>query len=38
MNPYTVSFFGHRQIDHLFRLEGALEEVIFCLLGEREKG
>ena len=31
---YTVSFFGHRQIQDVFRLERALEELVLRLLRE----
>ena len=33
---YTVSFFGHRQIEDMFRLENALEDIICRLLWEKE--
>jgi len=36
LETYTVSFFGHRQIENLFRLETALEEIICRLLREKE--
>jgi len=36
MKIFTVSFFGHRQIDNLFRLEDKLENVIHELLVAQE--
>lgn len=36
LETYTVSFFGHRRIDDVVRLEEALEEVICRLLWEKE--
>ena len=36
LETYTVSFFGHRQIENLFRLEDALEKIICRLLREKE--
>lgn len=36
LETYTVSFFGHRQIENLFRLEEALENIICRLLREKE--
>lgn len=36
LDTYTVSFFGHRQIKDVFRLENALEDITFRLLRENE--
>ena len=36
MNLYTVSFFGHRQIDNVFVIEGRLETIIRELLLTKE--
>lgn len=36
LETYTVSFFGHRQIENMFRLENALEQIICRLLREKE--
>ena len=36
LETYTVSFFGHRQIENMFRLEEALEKIICRLLREKE--
>ena len=36
MNTYTVSFFGHRDIDNPFPIEKALEELIGSLLQSKE--
>jgi len=36
LDTYTVSFFGHRQIEDALRLEKALEEIICRLLREKE--
>lgn len=36
LETYTVSFFGHRQIEGTLRLENALEEIICRLLQEKE--
>jgi len=36
LETYTVSFFGHRRIDDVVRLEEALEEVICRLLWEKK--
>ena len=36
MNPYTVSFFGHRQIDNVFVIEQRLETMIRELLTTKE--
>lgn len=36
LDTYTVSFFGHRQIENVLRLEKALEEIICHLLREKE--
>ena len=35
-NIYTVSFFGHREVDHLFHVEEQLYELIRELLGSKE--
>lgn len=32
LEPYTVSFFGHRRLDRIFEVEQALEELIRDLL------
>lgn len=36
LKTYTVSFFGHRQIDDVFKVEQALEEIVCRLLREKE--
>lgn len=36
LDTYTVSFFGHRRIDDVFRVEQALEALISRLLREKE--
>lgn len=36
MNTYTVSFFGHRQIDNPFQVEQQLEKLISDLLRHKE--
>lgn len=36
MDTYTVSFFGHRDIDNPFPIEKALEELIGSLLQRKE--
>ena len=36
MNTFTVSFFGHRQIDNIFVIEQRLQEVIQELLISKE--
>lgn len=36
LKTYTVSFFGHREIDDVSRLEKTLEEIISYLLREKE--
>jgi len=36
LETYTVSFFGHRQIENMFRLEDVLEDIICRLLREKE--
>ncbi len=36
MDTYTVSFFGHRDIDNPFPIEKALEELIGSLLQSKE--
>lgn len=36
MNPYSVSFFGHRQIDNVFVIEQRLEKIIRELLITKE--
>ena len=36
MNTYTVSFFGHRQIERPFEVEGRLEKIIRELIGSKE--
>ena len=36
MNIYTVSFFGHREVDNLFHIEDQLSELIRDLLGSKE--
>ena len=35
-NIYTVSFFGHREVDHLFHVEEQLYKLIRELLGSKE--
>ena len=34
LQPYTVSFFGHREIDHFFKAEEQTERIIRKLLDE----
>lgn len=36
MNIFTVSFFGHRQIDNFFMVESQLEKVIGSLLNQKQ--
>ena len=36
MNTFTVSFFGHRMIDHALEMENRLEQLIRTLLREHE--
>ena len=36
LEPYTVSFFGHRKIEGALRLEETLEQMIFQLLQKKE--
>lgn len=36
MNIFTVSFFGHRQIDNPLQVESQLEEIICSLLKREE--
>lgn len=36
LEPYTVSFFGHRQIEGTIQLEAALEQIIMHLLQEKD--
>lgn len=36
MDVFTVSFFGHRQIEELFRIEECLEQLIRKLLNEKQ--
>ena len=36
LETYTVSFFGHRQIENMLRVEEALESIVCRLLRERE--
>lgn len=36
LETYTVSFFGHRRIEDIFRLADALDEIICHLLREKE--
>ena len=35
LEPYTVSFFGHRRIEGAVQLEEALEQIVSRLLRER---
>lgn len=36
MNIFTVSFFGHRQIDNMIKVESQLEKIICSLLNQKE--
>lgn len=36
MEIYTVAFFGHREVDNLYKLEEELDEQVRSLLGEKE--
>ena len=36
MNIFSVSFFGHRQIDNPLQIESQLEEIISSLLKREE--
>ena len=36
MQPFTVSFFGHRMIDNALEIENRLEQLIRTLLHEHE--
>ena len=36
MQPFTVSFFGHRMIDNVLEIENRLEQLIRTLLHEHE--
>lgn len=36
MDPFTVSFFGHRRLEHPIAVEQALEQIIRQLLTEKE--
>lgn len=36
LEPYTVSFFGHRRIEGAVQLEEALEQIVSRLLREKE--
>jgi len=36
LNIYTVSFFGHREIEHPFWVELRLEKIIRALIGQKE--
>ena len=36
MKTYTVSFFGHRQIDYSIEIENHLERLVCKLLLEKE--
>ena len=36
LDIYTVSFFGHREVDNLFHIEDQLSELIRELLGSKE--
>ena len=36
LEPYTVSFFGHRQINSALQLEETLEQIISQLLQNKE--
>ena len=36
LKPFTVSFFGHRQIDNFRLIEDKLDELIHRLLSEKE--